>query len=251
MVCQPSACTNALSSGNDSFDVETAITGLLADPKKDSLELPCFLSAEQRKHAKKTIEQRQDLKCESFGMGADRRMYVFKNKPAENRASDCINEIAECSPNSVSVKNTFIDDWIPADAVPADQRNVQSMPHNMFGKRLAAEHSAATSAANFSAPSPVNEEAASTSFCTGGEPVLEEYSYAVGTEVVIDGLVKAPVFNGALGTVHSWDAEAMRYNVFLAFETTSGQRWAKVKGENLNLVSPAPPPTDANAYLIH
>lgn len=241
MVCQPNECSNALSSGNGSFDVETLISGLLADPKQDSLELPLSLSAEQRKQAKKTIEQHHDLKCESFGLGADRRMHVFKKS---RRA-----EIAECSPNSVSVKNTFIDDWIP-DAVPKDSRIVQSMPHNMFGMCLTAERSGLAAAtvqegSDLSEATPVKEEAVSTSSYAGGE----EHSYEVGTEVVIDGLVAAPVFNGAFGTVHSWDAEAMRYNVFLAFETTSGQRWAKVKGKNLRLASPVPPSMNADACL--
>jgi len=253
MVCQPSECTNVLSSGNDSFDIETAIDGLLADPERDSLELPLSLSKEQRKHAKKTIEHRQDVKCESFGLGADRRMYVFKvgeSKPQK------VASASECSPSSVSVKNTFIDDWIPADAVPADQRIVQSMPHNMFGKLLSAEQSGSATAtvqesSDSQAASTVNEEAVSSSSCMRGEPVIEEYSYALGAEVVIDGLVKAPVFNGAIGTVQSWDAETMRYNVLLAFETASGQRWAKVKGENLRLASPEPPMSDADAMFRH
>lgn len=250
MVCLPSECTEALSSGSDSFDVEKAIAALLADPDQDTLELPCSLSAEQRKQAKKTIEQHHDLKCESFGLGADRRMHIFKCKAGEMKASYSERASAECSPSSVSVKNTFIDDWT-TDAPSADQRIVQSMPHNMFGKCLTSELAAAAAAA--AAVSSIAESIDSTSppAKVGVEPVIEENSFSVGAEVVIEGLVKAPAFNGAIGTVHSWDVETMRYNVFLAFETPTGQRWAKVKGENLNLVSPGPPEGESDDYLRH
>lgn len=234
MVCLPE---DALSSG--SFDIETAIAGLLADPDQDSLELPCTLSAEQRKQAKKTIEQYQELKCESFGLGADRRMHIFKSKAGEMTMTGAKSErsAAECSPSSVSVKNTFIDDWT-TDTPKEDPRIVQSMPHNMFGKCLTSELAAAAAE---SGDQPVKVP----------EPVIEENVFSVGAEVVIEGLVKAPMFNGAIGTVHSWDTEAMRYNVYLAFETPTGQRWAKVKGENLNLVSPGPPDGDSDDYIRH
>lgn len=235
---------------NDSFDVEEVIAGFQADPNCASLELPRLLSADQRKQVKKVAEGYPGVKCESFGMGNDRQLHLFKS----------INEEAalECSPHRVSVKNTFIDDWVNAEGAPANARNVQSMPHNMFGQCLYAELS---EQAEF--PTDDKEEAADTTSThsseTGsrrgrwadqevedgsadstkatlslstGVPAAPYQLFPLGAEVVIDGLVKAPMFNGAAGVVQSWDAETGRYNVLLA-----GQRWAKIKGENLRYLA--------------
>merc|ERR1711879_933565 len=69
------------------------------------------------------------------------------------------------------------------------------------------------------------------------ETLEEEQSIKLGTEVIIEGLVKAPSFNGALGVVQSFDVESGRYNVLLD-GGSPGQRWAKIKGENLRQASP-------------
>jgi len=232
MVClstSPSACTNAISVANVAFDVEMAIVTFLADPSRTSCQLPCSLNAEQRKHVKKVVEQYDDLTCESFGMGKERTMHLFKQKLQENALGG--NQISDSSPHRVTVKNTFIDDWIDAESTPTDERVVQSMPHNMFGRCLKAEisgHGLSATQSDESATSPpVKTE------LRWSDAVVEEQTFTLGTEVVIDGLLKAPVFNGARGSVHSWDAESGRYNVLLASPTPTGQRWAKIKGENL------------------
>jgi len=216
MVCAVAPSTNS----NQSFDVEAAIAGLLADPNRASVELPCLLSSEQRKHAKKVVEQYPDVTCESFGLGKERQMHLFKVNAGQG------DETPACSPQRVSVKNTFIDDWIDADGVcPANARVVQSMPHNMFAQSLSAEaagQAISEASANIK-EAPATEIAASET----------QYSFALGAEVVIDGLVKAPSFNGAFGVVQSWDAESGRYNVLLASDAINGQRWAKIRAENL------------------
>jgi len=227
-------CAGAASGTNDSFDVEMAIAELLADPSRTSLELPCLLSAEQRKHAKKVVEQYPDLKCESFGLGKDRQMHLFKCQLGENSAKG--DQIVDCSPQRVSVKNTFINDWI--ENSPADERVVQSMPHNMFGQCLSLERSgcALPSVEGRVRPVPCQlfaEEAGSPMPQRVNGVSEENQLFALGTRVVIDGLVKAPTFNGAIGVVQSWDADSGRYNILLASATTTGQQWAKVKGENL------------------
>jgi len=56
-----------------------------------------------------------------------------------------------------------------------------------------------------------------------------------GTEVVIEGLVKAPAFNGLHGIVDSFDRESGRYNVRLQSGTEENQM-AKIKIENLRWV---------------
>lgn len=210
----------------DSFDVDSAIAGFQADSNRASLELPRLLSADQRKHAKKVVEEYPDLKCESFGMGKDRRLHLFKC----NLAEVCIHEESslESTPHRVSVKNTFIDDWVHGDDVSPDARIVQSMPHNMFGQCLSAELRGRTEAEgeDTTTAAVTSTEAEATS---GAPPTVDEDQFfALGADVVIHGLVKAPGFNGASGVVQSWDAESGRYNVLL-----TGQRWAKIKGENL------------------
>jgi len=216
---------------NDSFDVEMAIAELLADPSRTSLELPCLLSAEQRKHAKKVVEQHPDLKCESFGLGKDRQMHLFKCKLVDKSAKG--DQIVECSPQRVSVKNTFINDWI--ENSPADERVVQSMPHNMFGKCLSLERSRCDlpTVEGQGSTSRLADEAESIMPQSANGVLEEDQLFALGTEVVIDGLVKAPSFNGAIGVVQSWDADSGRYNILLASATTAGQQWAKIKGVNL------------------
>lgn len=242
MVCLPAmdseyvmlgAANGAVSAPGDPFDLDGAIRDLLADPARASIQLPRTMSAEQRKHVKKMVEQHPSLKCESFGLGQERQMHVFKR--ADATSSDHINP--DCSPQNVTVKNTFIDDWITPDGTPADGRIVQSMPHNMFAQSLSAEmvrH----------APADVHEkkqENASSPVEQGTAAIAEsnkDIIYELGSEVVINGLVKAPMFNGAKGVVQSWDADSKRYNISLNIATPCGHRLAKVKGENLRHALP-------------
>lgn len=69
-------------------------------------------------------------------------------------------------------------------------------------------------------------------------PILEP-----GTEVIIQGLTKLPEFNGLLGTVQSLDESTGRYDILLPTPAgTTGQRWAKVKRENLSVADQPQPP---------
>jgi len=227
------------------FNIEMVVANILADPNFSSLALPDVMTAEQRKHAKAIVEQHPELKCESFGMGKDRRMHVFKCTSAEHSSKR--GRVSDCSLHSVNVKNTFIDDWVHADIRPVDNRIVQSMPHNMFAKCLAAEQpevASATGGLLGPAPDNVNDVSDSSPVVAKGsssrwveELVVEEQLFDVGTQVVIYGLVKAPSFNGAVGVVQSWDAGTGRYNLLLAQATSTGYRWAKLKAENLQLFS--------------
>ncbi|CAK0831388.1 unnamed protein product, partial [Prorocentrum cordatum] len=57
---------------------------------------------------------------------------------------------------------------------------------------------------------------------------LHDAALVPGTEVIIQGLVKLPDFNGLTGVVQSLDAESMRYDVLL--DGPAGQcgwRWVK------------------------
>lgn len=62
---------------------------------------------------------------------------------------------------------------------------------------------------------------------------------SIGVEVEIDGLSRAPQFNGCVGIVESFDADMERYSVIL---DTSKSCRVKVKVANLRLHVAAPPP---------
>merc|ERR1711976_816969 len=73
---------------------------------------------------------------------------------------------------------------------------------------------------------------------------------APSTEVVIEGLVKSPAFNGQRGSVLSFDFETGRYNILLAVAGPGQHRWAKVKHENLQLALPPPPPSAPPSLML-
>merc|ERR1712110_1340419 len=77
----------------------------------------------------------------------------------------------------------------------------------------------------------------------------EDRVLEAGTEVLISGLMKCPAFNGLSGTVQSLDVESGRYDILLNIPA-GGNKWAKVKRENLQLVSPAPPPCYAPGFVL-
>lgn len=219
-----------------SVDIEAAIADLQSNANEASLELPSMLSAEQRKHIKNIVAKYSDLKCESFGFGADRQLLVFKS--SMRVVSSNKNNAACPSRQQVSVKNTFIDDWIRADNMPADARVVQSMPHNMFGQCLSEELSGHYLQTNDCDPAASSSKRIEEISCISdkvAEESAREASIAVGSAVVVEGLVKAPHFNGAIGVVHSWDDASGRYDVLLRATTAFEQCWAKIKGEHLRL----------------
>merc|ERR1719420_1316301 len=86
------------------FNVEAAISNFLADPVRASLELPAALSVEERKYAKKIAEKHPHIKCESYGLGNERRLHLFKQGGTD-----------------VTVKNTFINDWAPKESGEAGE----------------------------------------------------------------------------------------------------------------------------------
>merc|ERR1712217_394843 len=66
----------------------------------------------------------------------------------------------------------------------------------------------------------------------------------------IEGLTRAPAFNGRRGVIQSLDEEIGRYTILLSSPGSSGGRqWAKVKRENLRLAA-APPPAFAPSLVL-
>merc|ERR1712014_507573 len=106
----------------------------------------------------------------------------------------------------------------------ADDREVQSMPHGMFGHYLKTEMD--------------QQQPAKSNTLSVNSVALNAPVFAPGTVVIIDGLQKLPAFNGSTGAVQSYDQESGRYNIALA-TPASGQRCAKVKPEHVKVLSPA------------
>mmetsp|Transcript_74450 Transcript_74450/g.137303 ORF Transcript_74450/g.137303 Transcript_74450/m.137303 type:complete len:215 (-) Transcript_74450:188-832(-) len=210
----------------------------------------------QRKLARKLAEQHLELRCESFGFGADRRLHLFK----ANGASDTTSSVTVSSPKPsseapsspedercanlpcVQVRNTFIH----INTGAGDERIVQSMPRSMFRQCLLEEQGSAS----------VNKEQATTgdaqldTSMTSVDAAMPQASggdlLIPGTSVQIQGLVKAPAFNGLRGIVQSWDEASGRYSILIHAPTaSSGYQQAKVKAENLFLVPPSCSPGGA------
>jgi hypothetical protein len=68
------------------FDVSTAVADFYADESQNSLELP-HMTTGQRKNTKKLLEQYPDIRCESYGFGADRRLHLFKKGHSDSEST--------------------------------------------------------------------------------------------------------------------------------------------------------------------
>jgi len=217
-------------------DLEAAIATFLADAARASWELPA-LTAEQRREAKRLAEAHPELRCESFGLGAERRLHVFKRSdlalplPPRGDKAERHSDTSTCaSPSSAArmpllqVRNTFL---CTVDAEAGDTRAVQSMPGGLFGHLLLEE----LLQSKLSLPGGAFEE-----------PAAPSGPFESGMEVEIHGLTMCPAFNGCRGSVQQLDEASGRYDVLLE---GPGQRWAKIRAENLRLVSACPPPSFA------
>eukprot|EP00747_Dinoflagellata_sp_TGD_P181370 gnl/TRDRNA2_/TRDRNA2_35183_c0_seq1.p1 gnl/TRDRNA2_/TRDRNA2_35183_c0~~gnl/TRDRNA2_/TRDRNA2_35183_c0_seq1.p1 ORF type:complete len:246 (-),score=32.64 gnl/TRDRNA2_/TRDRNA2_35183_c0_seq1:46-783(-) len=128
----------------------------------------------------------------------------------------------------VRVSKTFIHISGPPGLGDVSERIVQTMPCDMFRHFLQTEPREPISPSAFPVPDARMVPAV---------PVhAEEEPLATGTEVVIEGLVKLPDFNGQRCVVQSLDKESGRYSVLLA-----DTRVAKIKRGNLRLAIPPPP----------
>jgi len=67
------------------FDAVAVIADFEAASCMTSLELP-HMTTGQRKVTKKLLEQYPDIRCDSYGFGADRRLHLFKRGQCESSA---------------------------------------------------------------------------------------------------------------------------------------------------------------------
>lgn len=113
------------------FEAASALATFLANPVQMTLELPP-MSAAQRREVKQLAAQYPELRCESYGFGAERQLHLFKPDAGAKVSlqSDTAPSPADAEQPSVRVRNTFIDGWIcnEADAEEAEPVIFRSMP---------------------------------------------------------------------------------------------------------------------------
>lgn len=246
------------------FDVATTIAEFVADPERTALQLP-HMTTGQRKNTKKLLEQYPELLCESFGFGAERQLHLFK--PAEGpllsplasprsgeiaspdqsttAASDATNTSTKGSPfggspfgdspvkhEELQVRNTFIH----IESATADERAVQSMPHGMFRQCILSE--ALQGAAPRAIPTSSSEPEAEPMAGLVEQNAKQDSPLSPGALVMVEGLVKAPAFNGRSAVVQAFDEVTGRYSILIA--SSCGCQQAKVKEENLRMILPCP-----------
>jgi hypothetical protein len=203
------------------FDAASVIAEFVAEPERTSLELP-HLTTGQRKHVKALLQEYPELCSESYGFGQDRRLHIFRKgcepeAPLDN--SSVTNGInTQISPIRLPVRNTFIH----IDET-ADERAIQSMPHGMFRQNILAESASRMSGkvethSNEPEVIPSTSEPEAEPLTGPADPAAQGQSgqqapLGIGALVVVEGLTKAPAFNGLSAVVQGWDEATGRYSM--------------------------------------
>lgn len=223
------------------IDVASTIAEFVADPTRTSFEFP-HATTGRRKQTKMLVQQYPQLRCESYGFGSERQLHLFKEEeriPVAPQEDLATLDMHHCFPAKLPVRNTFIH----IGCSPIDDRAVQSMPHGMFRQCMIAEITCRADktpapivgADVTRAPTPVSEpESEPAARPEGAKPQVGQL---VGALVVVEGLTKAPGFNGLSAVVQGWDEASARYSILIV--TPAGQQQAKVKEENLRLLCPS------------
>lgn len=213
--------------------VASIIFEFLEDSCRTTLKLP-QMSSGQRKSVKKLIQQHPELRCESYGFGAERQLHLFKVCESEAQKEELekvdLKRSLELMQAMVQVRNTFIH---IDENMPVDNRIIQSLPRNMFRQSVLKESSMANLAnckegmESKECPKDVVSEA------------KQHPSLNPGALVVIEGLVKLAAFNGQSAVVQGWDEAAGRYDILVVSTVAHGGcQHAKIKQENLRLALP-------------
>jgi len=91
----------------ENIDIQAFVVDFVSDAERSSAELP-RLTTGQRKYAKRLLEQYPEIMCESYGLGQERRLNLFKVMGKSNRPAPqpCIDGfVAMEKPPSTPCKN--------------------------------------------------------------------------------------------------------------------------------------------------
>jgi len=197
---------NIIMTASAELDVKAAIERFVADEACLSLELPP-MAAGQRKEVKAIADTFPNLVSESFGMGADRCIHLFKKREASLEAAA-----------AVKIKNGFIDDWVAGDDA-VEPVVFRSMPSQLSEGRLPFLSSGSLPTSKLDL-SPITE----------GSPKLPRDAFRLGSSgkvaVGVDGSPvslkrQSPLAEGALPTLlGSCQAPQVR-NTFVHFDTAA------------------------------
>jgi len=114
------------------FDASTMIAKFSADESQTSLEMP-HMTTGQRKHAKKLLEVYPEIRCESYGFGAERCLHLFK----ENHADAEAKAQSSASPLAISssgMKNTFTEVIVSSEQESMITRSSQACSEEISPK---------------------------------------------------------------------------------------------------------------------
>jgi hypothetical protein len=108
---------------------------------------PAVLTAEERKTVKVTAEK-LGLSSQSFGMGSERRIHIFKSTSEDNSCSSDTGSTAESESHDpivefISIKNSFVHFGESGATECRDPRIIQSMPNGKFAEGLKSDIAAA------------------------------------------------------------------------------------------------------------
>jgi len=172
------------------FDVAKVIEEFLADPTRNSLELP-HMTTGQRRNARKLAEARpEQLKCESYGFGQERQLHLFKRKSGGSTSPTGANSPSkptgsEGATSKVNVKNTFIDDWSNRELEPVVFRSTPAPLNKQLLEALDTSSTVPTSdlfAINEVGQRPASEGDVSTSASAQEQSTSEAGSPGVTSE---------------------------------------------------------------------
>lgn len=134
---------------------------------------PADLTAEDRKTVK-TIAEKLGLSSQSFGMGGERRIHIFKKKSENSPRSSDTGSTAESESHDptefISIKNSFLHF---EETGARDPRIIQSMPNGKFAEGIKSDIAAAEAVQKGNhkkrpVPPPLsNNEEAETEMCSG------------------------------------------------------------------------------------
>eukprot|EP00434_Breviolum_minutum_P022490 symbB.v1.2.019844.t1/scaffold1644.1/size164340/14 len=208
------------------------------------LELPALNDNERKKVKEKLAEKHPEIKCESYGFGAERRLHLFK-VAGKTKVKESLTQFL--SEGSTVVPGPSASPEGEQDPPTEEVATRVSLPTCGYQVRNTFIH--------FEGPQEFpSPRRARFSQCLSDEaekdleptPTSQE-TFAPGTEVVIKGLVKDLGFNGLHATVLSLDRDMGRYKVQLSSADGSTDLMAKIKPENLRMTVPPPPPFEPTA----